>query len=144
MSKMSKFREALIESDNISLFEETETGFKGNITIPKLQRSFFTLISLPEKNFYNTITIALTAVEPSKINEAYRLLNRLNADKRTGAYFIIPGENYGDDSIIAFRDTYTALSEEFSGATLMLVLLGLLDGIEKGEDYKEIMRMIWA
>ncbi|WP_303839281.1 hypothetical protein [Selenomonas ruminantium] len=144
MSKMSKFREVLIESDNLSLFEEEEMGFKGHISIPKLQKSFFTLISLPEDNFYNTITIALADVEMSKINEAYRLLNRLNANKRSGTYYIIPGNNYGDDAIIIYRDTYTALTNDFDGKLLSLLLLRLLEEIEKGEEYKEIMRLIWA
>lgn len=144
MSKVDQVRDIFEKGGNLHLFKEIEEGFQGSIAIPKLQKSFFVMLSLPNGNFYNTITIILADVPPSKMNEAIRLANRLNSDMRSGAYYVLQGKNYGDDGLFIYREPYTVLDNDFDEEVFNVLLISSLEKFEKGDDYKEIMRMIWS
>ena len=78
------------------------------------------------------------------MNEAIRLANRLNSDMRSGAYYVLQGKNYGDDGLFIYREPYTVLDNDFDEEVFNVLLISSLEKFEKGDDYKEIMRMIWS
>lgn len=146
MSKKDMLREQLEKEGNLHLFEETEDGFEGDVSLHSLDEQFRVFLDVEEDSPYNTITIRLGCMSREKFFDALQLLNQFNSYNPNGQYFLLDPENPEnpeDPYLVFFRCTYTALADVFDADVYTSILAAVLDDIATGDEYKQLMQLRW-
>lgn len=102
MSKKDMLREQLEKEGNLHLFEETEDGFEGDVSLHSLDEQFRVFLDVEEDSPYNTITIRLGCMSREKFFDALQLLNQFNSYNPNGQYFLLDPENPEDPYLVFF------------------------------------------
>ena len=143
MSKKDMLREQLEKEGNLHLFEETEDGFEGDVSLHSLDEQSRVFLDVEEDSPYNTITIRLECMSREKFFDALQLLNQFNSYNPNGQYFLLDPENPEDPYLVFFRCTYTALADVFDADVYTSILAAVLDDIATGDEYKQLMQLRW-
>lgn len=143
MSKKDMLREQLEKEGNLHLFEENEDGFEGDISVHSLDEPFRVFLDVEEDSAFNTIMIRLGTMPREKLSDTLLLLNQFNSYNPNGTYFTLEPDEPDDPYFVFFRCTYTALANVFDADIYTSILAAVVDDLENGDEYKQLMQLRW-